>query len=1280
MSRRTSCIALVATVLFASAAGSAWADEIGVSSAAEIAAAAKIAKPGDVLVMTDGEWKDQVIAFAAKGTKDQPIELRAQTPGQVKLLGNSGIVLAGEHCVVSGVLFGESTSTEPAIAFTGNDNRFTDSAIVSPDRGGKWIHFQKGQRNRLDHCYVEGHKPKEPTLQVEIEENQPNEARIDHNHFGPRPPLGANGGETMRIGYSGQQNRVSKTLVEHNLFDRCDGEIEIISSKCTDSTYRFNTFRDCEGTITLRHGGHCTVDGNFFFGKSNGKSGGVRVIGAGHTIINNYLENVGPSAGGVIALTSAMREPKPVDYQHVNGALVAFNTIVNSGLPYVRLDSGYNPEKSRDVLPKDVIVANNVFVAGGEGSPRGEATTFVAGQEGTGFTWVGNIAHGAEVGDAGSAAKGFKLIDPKLVQGEDKMMRPAKDSPVRGAAEGDFANVDHDVDVQSRGATKDVGAEQVSDEKPKNKPLTAADVGPSWMKDRGAGAGNTTVRSALTLRRTSHALEANVLTNDHLSARIENCKLVVTPTKGGGKVTATLAEQVTAGGEPQVGSATVDGNDAIEVRGKDATQQIWAPKDQPFVLTRVQLKNNGAEPLKLKKLSALKFKVDPATSGADLKLFGSDGPVNASEGKASYVFLAQADAKTRAGVVSGWLTHEKGSGIVEAAKPQGAEPATWDARSEFGWLTIAPGKTENSETFAIGFFGDIRDGLEAFGDATAKLNHIKLEPVPSGYSTWYHARALDEQRMAKLAQFAKENRLKEYGLDFLQIDDQWQVHRRDFVTHRTGEKATYPSGMRQTAETINANGFIAGLWITPFGWQSKDVQDGKPSPNNTSLKDKPEYFVKRKDGEVYQVRWAGDCLDMSNPEARAFLHGVIRRMTDEWGYKLLKIDGLWAGMAVSILYPSPKYRDDGLGDAVFHDPTKTNIEIYRDGLKLVRDAAGKHTFLLGCNIAQNMRTMGASVGLVDAMRVGPDIGAQWDKVVRCAIPATWLYFWNGRVWWNDPDCLMLRDPLTVENGQAWASWVALSGQMNLVSEWLPDLPPEKLDIYKRTIPNHLQRSARPVDLLERNLARVWHLSYGEGEERHDVVALFNWNAPEKGSTTKPANGAVQEEPTASESAKVGTGPAKVTLDLAQLGLPADRQFLAFDYWANQFVDPISGKADFELQPGTCKVIALKRKTDRPQLVSTNRHVSQGAVDVSDVKWDGSTQTLSGKSKIVGGDDYELRFHAGGGTRVDAKVAGRDATVSAKQDGEQVRVTIKTPTTGEVAWSVRFAAESANAAR
>src|SRR3546814_2638704 len=55
--------------------------------------------------------------------------------------------------------------------------------------------------------------------------------RIDHNYFGPRPPLGSNGGETIRIGTSEESLSDSHTIVERNIFDRTSGEVEIVSVK-----------------------------------------------------------------------------------------------------------------------------------------------------------------------------------------------------------------------------------------------------------------------------------------------------------------------------------------------------------------------------------------------------------------------------------------------------------------------------------------------------------------------------------------------------------------------------------------------------------------------------------------------------------------------------------------------------------------------------------------------------------------------------------------------------------------------------------------------------------------------------------------------------------------------------------------------------------------------------------------------------------------------------------------------------------------------------------------
>ncbi len=667
-----------------------------------------------------------------------------------------------------------------------------------------------------------------------------------------------------------------------------------------------------------------------------------------------------------------------------------------------------------------------------------------------------------------------------------------------------------------------------------------------------------------------------------------------------------------------------------DVSGLKAVLALY--DDLPFVCFRADFNNVYDQPMGINELEPVALRLNLAASPEELNVLGCDGLAPATEAKKSYTFLTVAHPKTRKGVVCGWLTQRRGSGLVAAEVEEGKIRLVGET-GYGGKLNVAPGTTATGEILALGYFDNAHEGLEAYGDAIAKANDIHLPKVPSGYCTWYHAGASNQRNMKRLAEFCQEN-LRDYGFDVLQIDDKWQLGNRDYTTHKPD--GPYKDGMKSTADTIMQNGFTAGLWFIPFGWDR----------NAPSLAAHPDWFVHKKDGSIYDVKWAGDCLDMTHPEARAFLKEVIDRMTHEWGYKYLKIDGLWSGMAVKILYPDPTYRDDAMGDAVFHDKTKTNVDAYRDGLKLVREAAGDDVFLLGCNIAQNMRTLGASIGLVDGMRVGRDIGANWEAILPCARIGAHLYFLHGKVWYNDPDCLMLRNPLTLDQARAWGSWIGISGQMNLVSESLERLPAEKLDIIKRTMPNH-NRLGRPVDLFENNFPSTWHLHVDQAGIQWEVVTLFNWDAEKE---------------------------SEVALDLETLGIPASGkdQYVGFDYWENTFVAPFSKSYTATLRPSSCRVIALHRVADRPQLVSTSRHVTQGAVDLTAVAWDEAPKVLSGTSRVVAGDPYELRIIIPASYQLAAATVSRaDVKIEVTATGPQARVVITSPETRDVSWKLAF---------
>jgi hypothetical protein len=647
--------------------------------------------------------------------------------------------------------------------------------------------------------------------------------------------------------------------------------------------------------------------------------------------------------------------------------------------------------------------------------------------------------------------------------------------------------------------------------------------------------------------------------------------------------------------------------------------EITAPAGVPFVLITRTLHNRGAEPLLLNQVPL--FSAAVALTG-ELVTVGTGGLLPPAKNPGSYAWLAIADRQTRRGVVGAWLTHDRGSGVVFSPATNGVVRIA--AQVDYGRLRLKPGASERAETFVLGCFADARLGLEAYADAVAKHYAIKLPPQPAGFCTWYtdkYSGACDERHLPELAAFAAKE-LKPFGFEFVQIDDKWQDGvstngpKRGFMN--VNPQGPYPGGMKAAADGIAKLGLKPGIWFIPFAGTSYDP----------FFASHPEWFYKDKAGMPFEARWGGTCLDMSVPGAREYLSGLVRRIAHEWGYKVFKMDGLWTGTGTRLTYVNNGYVWDQMGEAAPADPDKTQIECYRDGLKLVRKAAGPDVFLLGCCVSQNMRSFGASFGLVDAMRVGPDTGSG-----RIGAPhASRNYFLQGRVWQNDPDCVSVRAKTLLGQARVNACFTAITGDLFYNSDWMPDLPAERLEILKRTMPAH-NLPARPVDYFESDPARIWHLP----AKGRDVVALFNWD-------------------------KV---PAAVACALDRIGLPKAEAYVAFDFWKNQFLPPFSGEVKANLLPGSCRVLAIRPVADHPQLLSTSRHITQGVVDVLDEKWDAATRTLSGVSRVVASDPYELRVVVPVGDR------SYRAAAPATQDGPNVRMTIGSRVNGEVKWAIAF---------
>ncbi len=360
-------------VVFAVCLGSvpALAENHFVRNQNEYAHALKDIEAGDVIILANGEWRDFELVITGKGKPGKPITVISEEAGKVFLTGQSSLRIGGEHILVTGLVFkdgysprGEVISFRRTKKDVSRNSRVTEVVIDNfskPDRyeSDYWVGIY-GTNNRFDHNHMVGKTNKGVTLAVRLdsEESRENNHRIEYNYFGPRPVLGSNGGETLRIGTSKYSMFNSNTLVAYNVFDRTDGEVEIISSKSGGNVFRGNLFLRSRGTLTLRHGDNNVVEGNVFMGHGKDYTGGIRVINRGQTVRGNYMEGLrGTAFSSALAIMNGVPNSPVNRYVEVEGARIENNTIVDSA----RVGFNVGADEERSAPPSNSTFANNLL-------------------------------------------------------------------------------------------------------------------------------------------------------------------------------------------------------------------------------------------------------------------------------------------------------------------------------------------------------------------------------------------------------------------------------------------------------------------------------------------------------------------------------------------------------------------------------------------------------------------------------------------------------------------------------------------------------------------------------------------------------------------------------------------------------------------------------------------------------------------------------------------------------------------------------------------------------
>ena len=342
------------------------------------------AQPGDTLTLQNGTYTNEKLVFHAVGTTAKPIVIQAETAGKVFIEGNSTLRLGGEFVELHGFVF-RNGFAEVAWEFRSksgmlaNNCRITNCIIDGYNNPNdsikeRWVLIY-GKNNRIDYCNFINKINEGVLMAVVLEEKKNDEASrlenienhhsIDHNYFGKRPLLKYvdNGGEIIRIGDSHTSLLSSRTMVKNNVFEECDGEVEIISVKSCDNVLSNNYFLKSAGALVLRHGHRNLVENNVFIGYGKKSTAGVRVINNGHTVRNNYFESlVGKGSFSAFSVMNALENPLPNEYHQVKNVLIEKNTFVECKNISFNLRHT-DPDRAAVQVkqPENVTFRNNTF-------------------------------------------------------------------------------------------------------------------------------------------------------------------------------------------------------------------------------------------------------------------------------------------------------------------------------------------------------------------------------------------------------------------------------------------------------------------------------------------------------------------------------------------------------------------------------------------------------------------------------------------------------------------------------------------------------------------------------------------------------------------------------------------------------------------------------------------------------------------------------------------------------------------------------------------------------
>jgi alpha-galactosidase len=404
----------------------------------------------------------------------------------------------------------------------------------------------------------------------------------------------------------------------------------------------------------------------------------------------------------------------------------------------------------------------------------------------------------------------------------------------------------------------------------------------------------------------------------------------------------------------------------------------------------------------------------------------------------------------------------------------------WDRKDQKGQTRC------ESERMVAYAYPSVENALRAWANLVADLSlrHPRLfgnkrlgQMAITGWCSWYNMYAyISEERILDhlhaAAEMVKQENLQ---MRVFQIDDGFTPEMGDWLE----VKPQFPRGMKPVLDDIREAGFVPGLWIGPFmvgcrsnlyrehpDWVIKDRLTGKPI---TQMKMYGEWRWHKRSEEYY-------ILDATHPEAFEYLRNVFHTWRYEWGCEYFKTDFMLFGS------------EYGPDRADWHTPGMTRIEIFHKVMEMIRQEIGEDATWLGCGCP-----LWASVGLVDGIRIGGDVGVDWSGGLSAQSllrdQAT-RNFAHHILWQADPDCILLRERfhnLSDSEVRALAIYAGMSGGVAMTSDHMGELSTERVRLWKLLLNRDWRECSYPF-LGQTTLSYIRKNSNLSGHPSLDAVA------------------------------------------------------------------------------------------------------------------------------------------------------------------------------------------------